>query len=131
MQWNVLYQNVNAQKIETYNIFKHGGFANDVAKLLKENVTKEEFTEKLRRELSYYFRSKCEWEVVIASWPVYIDKEELDRLNIEYEEHSTKWGKSPYKINVVPDVGEKMDIYNQVMLNWDIFVDYVWTVKQS
>lgn len=129
MQWNVLYQDFNARKIVTYDIFKHGRFAEDVLKLLKEDISKEEFAEQLRRKLSYHFRSKCEWEVVISSWPVRIDKEELDRLNMEYEESNKKYGHYPYTICTAPDVGKKIDVYDQVMLNWDVFVDYIWKEK--
>ena len=79
----------------------------------------------------YWFWCKSEHEVVITSWPVYIDKAELDRLNTEYEEYNNKWGQYPYKINVSPDVGEKVDVYSQITsLNWDIFVNYVWNHKK-
>ena len=79
----------------------------------------------------YWFWCKSEHEVVITSWPVYIDKAELDRLNTEYEEYNNKWGHYPYKINVSPDVGEKVDVYSQITsLNWDIFVNYVWNHKK-
>ena len=130
MQWNVFCENVNARKIEMYNIFQHGRFAEDVAKLLKEDISKEKFSEKLKRTLGYYFRAKCEWETVITSWPVRIDKEELDRLNTEYEESNRKYGRYPYSLCTDPDIGKKIDVYDQVVLNWDVFVDYVWKGKK-
>ena len=58
---------------------------------------KEAFAEELRRSLFYYYCSKCEWEVVIGPWCG-------DRGTKEI----------------------KVDVYMQVMNNWDIFVDYVW-----
>lgn len=130
MQWNVLYNNFNARKIEEINIFKYSSFAKDVENLLKEDISKDEFADKLRRKLQYCFWSKCEWEVVVTSWPVHIDKEELDRLNFEYEDFNKKYGHYPYKINVAPEVRKKIDIYDQVILNWDIFVNYVWGHKE-
>ena len=131
MVWNVYREDCNRGAIVKYNIFDHGGFAQDVNKLLKEDITKDEFAEQLKRFLMYWFRCKSEHEVVITSWPVYIDKEELDRLNTEYEEYNNKWGHYPYKINVSPDVGEKVDVYSQITsLNWDIFVNYVWNHKK-
>ena len=57
----------------------------------------EVFAEELRRSLFYYYGSKCEWEVVIGPWCG-------DRGTKEI----------------------KVDVYMQVMNNWDIFVDYVW-----
>ena len=131
MIWNVYYESFNNNSIIKYNIFNHKSFAKDVNKLLKENTTKDEFAEQLKRSLRYYFWGKSEYEVVITSWPVYIYRAELDRLNTEYQEYNNKWGHYPYDIDIVPNVGEKIDIYNQVMLNFDIFVDYVWSNKNK
>ena len=131
MTWNVFRENINRKEIVKYNIFNHSGFADEVDELLKEEVSKDEFDEKLRRILFYYFGSKAEYEVVITSWVPHISKAELDRLNTEYEEYNNKWGHYPYKINVSPDVGEKVDVYSQITsLNWDIFVNYVWNHKK-
>lgn len=77
----------------------------------------------------WWFQSRTEYEVLITSWPVYIDKTELDKLNTEYEEYNNKWSHYPYKINVTPDVGKKVSVYDQVMMNWEPFVEYVWNTK--
>lgn len=98
--WNVFYENVNRRKIETFNIFEHGGFRKYVKKAAKECHIKEEFAKKLRSELMYYFWSKCEWEVMIA--PLFSSREN-EKM--------------------------KADVYWQVMNNWDIFLDYVWNNK--
>ena len=132
MVWNVYREDFNHRAIVEYNIFDHSGFAQDANKLLKADIPKDEFAEQLKRSLMYWFGCKLEHEVVISSWPVYIDKAELDRLNTEYEEYNNKWGHYPYKINVSPDVGEKVDVYSQITsLNWDIFVNYVWNHKKE
>ena len=131
MVWNVYREDFNHRAIVEYNIFDHSSFAQDVNKLLKADIPKDEFAEQLKRSLMYWFWCKSEHEVVISSWPVYIDKEELDRINIEYEEYNNKWGHYPYKINVAPEVGEKIDIYSQVMMNWEQFVEYVWSNKNK
>ena len=49
----------------------------------------------------YYFWSKCEWEIILSDWPP-----------------SDTFCK------------EKIDVFDQVMLNWDIFVDYIWNNRQ-
>lgn len=131
MRWNVFVNDFNLRKIQEYDIFKHSSFAKYVAKLLEQNLSKEEFAEQLRRELQYYFWSKSEHEVVITSWPPHIDGAELDRLNVEYEDFNKKYGHYPYKIDVRLDVGRKIDIYQQVMLNFDVFCDYVWNHKEE
>jgi hypothetical protein len=131
MQWNVFYENVNSRQIEEFNIFKHGSFAKDVEKLLKQGLSKKNFAEKLKKTVQYYFWSKAEYEVIVTSWPVYIDAEELDRINAEYEEHNEKWGCYPYVVKIDPNVGRKIDIYQQVMLNFNVFCDYVWNYKEE
>lgn len=131
MIWNVYREDFNNKSIATYNIFDHGGFARDVNELLKANVSRNEFAEQLKRSLRYWFWCKSEHEVVLCSWPVYINKAELDRINTEYEEYNNKWGHYPYKINIAPEVGEKIDIYSQVMMNWEQFVGYVWINKDK
>lgn len=131
MKWNVLRHDFNSREIKEYDIFRHSSFAKDVEKLSNQDLTKEDFTEKLWRTLQYYFWSKSEYEVVVTSWPPYIDGEELTRLNTEYEEYNAKWGHYPYKMNPLLDVGEKIDIYDQVRLNWDVFVDYVWNQRRK
>lgn len=129
MKWNVLWHDFNSCKIIEYDIFKHSSFAKDMMELSNQDLTKEDFAEKLRHILQYYFWSKSEHEVVVTSWPPYIDGEELDRLSVEYEDYNQKWGRYPYKLSPRLDVGEKIDIYNQVRLNWDVFVDYVWNQR--
>lgn len=129
MIWNVIYDDINARQIVPFNIFKHSSFAKDVEELLKSDVSRVDFPERLRRILGYYFRGKCEYEQTICSWPVYIDSEELARANNEYEDYNTKYGHYPYKIDIEPDICEKYSICDQVMLNFEIFCDYVWAHK--
>lgn len=81
-------------------MFNHGSFKNEVDMILKEKLSKEVFSEKLRREAMYYFWSKCEYEIILSPWTGRAD-------NI------------------------KMDIYDQIMMNWDKFVDYVWSFKSE
>ena len=131
MVWNVYREDFNHRAIVEYNIFDHSSFAQDVNKLLKADIPKDEFAEQLKRSLMYWFWCKSEHEVVISSWPIYIDKAELDRINTEYEEYNNKWNHYQYKINVSTDVGKKIDIYSQVMMNWEQFVEYIWSNKDK
>ena len=130
LTWNVYRENFNNREIVKYNIFDHPSFSAEVKKIMKE-TNKEAFAEKLKRELMYYFWSKCEHEVVVTSWPVYVDNEELNRINKEREDDAKKFGREPCRMNITPTIGSKVDIYSQVMLNWDIFVDYVWNNREK
>ena len=96
--WNVYYENFNKRKIETFNIFKHYRFWEDCIKNKKKNKNnKDNFVEQLRRDLRYYYWSKSEWEIILTSWSLRKDFDE-----------------------------EKIDVFDQIELNWDRFVDYVW-----
>jgi len=98
MHWFVIAEDFNGKRIVEYDIFEHGRFAEDVRKAYKKHRTDfDAFAEKVRGSLFYYFNSKCEWEVIVSSWP------SSDR---------------------VPE--RKVDVYQQVMLNWDTFIRYVW-----
>lgn len=96
-----------------------------------DDTTKQElvFKERVRKDLSYYFWSKSEWEVIVTTWPPYVDSEEIDRLVKEREEHISKCGKF-YQTDCNVNVGEKIDVYTQVMMNWDQFIDYLWNNRK-
>ena len=102
MKWNVYYHDINRDKIDVYNIFDHISFRRDVEKYLSEYTDKEEFEERLERSLFYYFGSKAEWEIIISPWV---------------------GGRNTKKV--------KIDVYDQVMINWDVFLDYVWGEKDN
>lgn len=103
MEWNVYYYDINRKKIDIYNVFEHSGFAKHVKQWLKKCNIKEGFAEKLKQEVKYYFWSKAEWETLISGWPPTKDREEE----------------------------VKIDVYQQICLNWDVFVDYLWSFKEK
>ena len=108
--WNVFIEHNN--EIKVYNIFEHGGFLNSLIKAKKqlkadlktkkEEKAIEDFKEKVWGLLSYYFWSKCEWEINLTSWI------NPDRC-------------SPLKI----------DVYDQVNINFSQFIDYLWANKDE
>lgn len=119
LSWNVLLEDINKKEIVTYNIFK-GGHYEKIAKEIKTTVkTKEEFAEGFRIKLMSQFWCRSEYEIVVTSWPPYINKEELDRLTAEPED-------AQYKTYIKLAVGKKLDIYEQLRMNWTSFIDYVW-----
>lgn len=100
LKWIVYYHNMNTQTIQPFNVFNHSSFCEDVEKHFKKYKDKEEFAEHLRHSLIYYYWSKSEWEIIISPWC---------------------GGRSTKDI--------KVDVYNQVTNNWDVFLDYVWNSK--
>ena len=98
LEWNVFVENFNGRKIEIYNIFQNTSLLEDIRRDAKKcGEDRVAFEERLRRDLMYYFWSKCEYEIILSSWPECADFRE-----------------------------EKIDVYDQVRLNWPVFVDYVW-----
>ena len=132
LTWNVLVEDINRKEIVSHNIFDHVGFVEDLVKdynRLKRDKTLEDFEaafiERIKSNLMYYYWSKAEWEVVVTSWPVYISSDNVPKLNKRIEDNEKRWGLQHFNINISPTVDEKIDVYDQIMLNWDIFIEYV------
>ena len=93
--WNVFHYNPNFKKIEFFNIFDHWKFREEIEKALKKSRTREELEKAVKSELMYAFWSKYEWEVLITTFPA--------------NENETI----------------KVDVYWQVINNFDRFIDYL------
>lgn len=102
--WNVYYESLNGHEIKVFNIFDHWGFIASCADdMRKLKDDKAEAKERVRRNMMYCFWSKCEYEIVLKAW---VDPR-----------------------GVVPEV--KIDVYDQVYNNYDIFFEYVWEHKSK
>jgi len=105
VQYNVFFEDFNGREITTINIFDHVGFLSGCKKAYKEfGQDREKFLEQIRRELKYYFWSKAEYELVLTS------------LFDSYHH---------------PFQPKKIDIFDQVTLNWPVFADYVWNNRKE
>lgn len=124
--WNVYDFHINSKECRVFNIFDHYSFRADVEKLLKTKMTKDEFAEKLRREVQYRYWAKSEWECVVSGTSPHIGKRELERIISECYLKLGKDVPTPRCTHANLDDAEKIDVYDQVRLNWDYFVDYVW-----
>ena len=141
MKWNVYIYNINKNKIELFNIFDHIGFLEDVKKDIKKYKNKEEFEDKLKRELFYYFWSKCEWELIIeitkdnhillSPWCGCRNPEEAkvditNKSDFDWRSFANEHTKKQIYGNEA-----KIDVFDQVMMNFDVFVDYVWKNRKE
>lgn len=105
IHWNVYVENINGKRIEKCDIFSHGNHIKEIAKLLKKHVDdKLAFADGLRTEMMYHYWSRCEWEIILTSWP-------------------------PSKDGTFE--GEKIDVFDQLSMNWDVFVDYIWDHRKE
>ena len=101
LKWNVYICNQNRRCIEEFNIFNHSKFLESINSYKTENSSTlpkmEDFYSFLKDELMYYFWGKCEYEVILSSWP---PDEKCSDI--------------------------KVDVFQQVMLNFDKFSIYVY-----
>lgn len=99
LEWNVYVSDFNRGKIVTHNVFAHGRLMVDLKKAARKykNSERDKFEEQMRRDLMYYYWSKCEWEIIIDHWPHSGSRKDI-----------------------------KVDVWDQINLNWGIFCDYVW-----
>ena len=98
LEWNVFIGDFNSRRIRTHNVFDHGGVMTDLKKAARKYAKdKALFETEVRSSIMHWYWSKCEWEIVLQHWPPSENFRD-----------------------------EKIDVYDQLKLNWDKFVDYCW-----
>ena len=97
MKWNVYVYNFNANKIETYDIFKSGLLESEFRQAMLDTPSKKDFEGRIEYILRYYFWFKCEWEIILSPW---VGRKEPCDL--------------------------KIDVFQQIKMNWDVFFNYVY-----
>lgn len=99
LEWNVCYHDVNSDKIKSYNIL-HQGFIAYLYKLKTKYLKKDNF-----------------------QFDIFMEE-------VRKELMSHYWSRAEYEIIIKAWCGgkaeEKIDIYQQVLLNWDAFSDYLF-----
>lgn len=101
MYWNVFNYSHNKGEMITFNVFDHYRFGNYVRELCARDVTFEEFERQLRTDVRYCFWCKYEYETWIMQY------------------------------NGDEEKGKRIDVHDQIALNWDRFVEYVWAHKNE
>lgn len=102
MIWNVYRYSPTAKKVITFNVFDHCGFKMDAENALRKCKTKEELAKKVKSSLFCYFCSKYEWEIILSPYTLSLDKTDV-----------------------------KVDVYSQIMINWEHFINYIWSYKKQ
>lgn len=126
LEYNV-YVEIN-NNIQIYNIFKSVKFykclIEDTNKYKKfKNVA--EYKEDVIRSLKYSYNSKAEYEIILAGWPPLINAENVSKLQEEISEHDLKydWKQKAINVNLLSE--KKVSVYDQIMLNFNIFFNYI------
>ena len=114
-------------RIEKHDIFENGYWEFEARAILNETNTFDEWNEKFRIRLMAQYWSRCEYELLLVEWPTTISVAALEKMTEEVESYIKDYGHLPYRVNAqLPKSTVKIDIYNQLLLNWDIFTHYVW-----
>lgn len=132
LEWYVFYHDWNSNEICPTNVLIHSSKFVDGLFKAKRKYKNDyiKFAEEIRMSLQYAYWSKSEHETIITSWPPHIDEEEFNRLVKAKEDDESKGFKRFYEnVNLTCDY--KIDIYMQVMLNWNRFIDYLWCNKRK
>ena len=124
--FNVLWLNFSTKKVEYYDVlpyfrdcWNNKRYKNEIKAIKSFDQLKEWIIGKSR----YMYRARCEYEFLIANWPfgckkMYDDlKCFLPVYNIGDWDHDIKF------CNIITNSMEKIDIYDQIMMNIDIVVN--------
>ena len=148
--WNVYVGGFNSGEIRLFNVFNHYRFYQDCLKAKKKfREDKEGFANEVRKSLMYHYWSKCEWEIILDHWPngEFYEmrkkltagelKNALRNSGIEYDVSASYRMPDDRKIEirVFPQEcrfrDKKIDVYDQIENNWDIFIDYLWNNRKE
>ena len=138
MSWLVKYFNCNAEVIEDYDVLKYR--EDFIKKLKKKCATKDEFAEKMRREMMHCFWSKSEWELIIEIDDNYvwlspwIGSRYAEQIKIDVtNDTSFDWrGFAEEHIDKqIYRTRAKIDVFDQLEYQWSQFVSYCWGYKHK
>ena len=127
IKFNVIEFDISANKYKPYDVIPY--FVNvwndtkwDAFEKSKVK-TKEDFKSWVIRASHYQFWAKCEHECLIAPWPYgsYRVKEKLKEVNITNIDNNF--------IDIINAFGvdmNKIDVYEQIMMNIDIVTELLW-----
>lgn len=130
MHWIVMYYNCNAKEFQPYDVLRYR--EDFIKKLKKKVVSKEEFAQKMKSEMMYYFWSKCEWEVLLTNkdgriimspWvgPEDVTLDVTDREDFDWVDFFNKQAEH-YRDKITI----KIDAWDQIFHQWSTFIDYCW-----
>lgn len=118
LKWMVLCEENN--EVVWQNLFElSNSFNHDLKEIYSMTLTKEKFENMVKIALLNFW-SRIEYEVLVTDFPCYV---ELKDVVDAYNEITS--GKSKYRTQInIPS--KKIDVYEQVAMNWDVFINYLW-----
>ena len=128
-QFNVLIYKMG--KIEYYDVLKYfydcwiSKRAYDRERRSKVK-TKNDLKKWVESRASYMYRARCEYEFLIANWP-FGCKQMYDDLKVFLPTYNVgDWDQDIKFCNIITRSMEKIDVYEQIMMNIDTIVDILY-----
>lgn len=101
MHWNVFMEDVNLRRIVYYDVLASEWIQDKFAIALERSKgDKSYFASEAMKILRYQYWGRCEYEIILSCWPPM---------------------PAPYRFK-----DRKIDVFEQIWINWDQFIDYVW-----
>lgn len=139
LSWKVKNFDINRQVIADYDILKYR--EDEIKKLKKKCATKEEFSEKMRRECMHRYWSRCEYELIIEitkdervllkPWAGCRDEgkatiDVTEDTSFDWKNFATEHIKKQIFKNEA-----KIDVYDQLTYGNQFakFIDYLWHTR--
>lgn len=123
-----VYWNAGNQ-LQAYNVLNQG-FLTELKARVTEEMTLSEFSTTVERLLVYYYAHRAEYEIILTSWPPACKVVEINRLSQEIKSHQRKGRSDPIRVTPNLEKALKVSIYDQVKLNWEIFIKYLWEATE-
>jgi hypothetical protein len=137
LTWKVKRYDINSNKIYDYDVLKYR--EDQIKGSKKKCTTKEEFAERMRREMMWSYWSKAEHELIIevddnnriwlTPWVGCRNPEDV-KIDVT-EDASFDWhgfAEKHIKQQIYKNEA-KIDVFDQLQYRWNEFITYLWTTR--
>ena len=139
LTWKVKNYCINSNKIWDYDVLEYR--EDQIKKFKKKYPTKEEFAEKMRREMMWQYWSRTEYEVIIefddnnriwlSPWVGCIDPKSV-KIDVTDDESFDWRGFAEKQISQqIYKNKAKIDVWDQLEYRFDEFIDYIWNYRHK
>ena len=131
MEWNVFRIDSRNGSLKKVNILEDEPFKSEIYKLIEKKYGKKQFEKELRDAAKAFINSSAERELSLCEMFPTIITAEIPKIIDEYAEIIKQGGTPPKEVRVHPTIHFVVDIYDQLSINWEHFVKYIWEEGQK
>ena len=126
-----MFEDYETGKLKLFNVFDDVGYRLDVEEIMKQKYDKKQFLYKRDCITWFHFGSKVEWEFFYYRSPILISAEEIKRIADEYQKRLESGENALDDIKVHPKKWRRIDVNQQLHINWEHFTNYVWNESKK